>query len=287
MNHFVADSEAITGLQGTVGSVSADLDNFKSAFSGPSDLAATLGPIAFPFHNAHGDAQSSRDAALGATQVATGRIAELLGQASQAYARGDTDAGDQLKAQADAVGDGHGAGGGASAAGAGAGGAGQMLGQLSQVAGQMGQSVTQPLQGLTQSMSQLPQQVMQGVQGIVETGSQAAGGVDAAGPEHALNAAAHHGPGDSAGAGDDKTPDDKTHDKDSDGKDSKDDHEDPDGKEHDAEDQKRDRPSEPDTRPGSQAEQLGTRATAGVTPQEGYGLGAVPTQIHHINPKRQ
>jgi hypothetical protein len=142
-----------------------------------------------------------------------------------------------------------------------------MMGQFSQMAGQMMQSVTQPLQGLTQAMTQVPQQVMQGVQGIVEAATQAAGGggdaaataadVGGAGAEDAIkaNAADHHSPGD--------------------GKDDK----------HDG---------EPDRRaeagagaPGHNSEQLGDRASAGVRPEGGYGVGAVPTQVHNISPRRQ
>ncbi|WP_135457305.1 type VII secretion target [Mycobacterium sp. DL99] len=287
MNQFVADTAAITGLQGTVGSVSEDMNNFKNAFSGPSDLASSHGQIGFPFQNSHGGAQSSRAGALAATQFAASRMAELLGQASQAYARGDMESASRLKAQADQLeGAGSaasGAGGGADPAGAGAGGAGQVLGQFGQMASQMAQSITQPLQGLTQAMTQAPQQVMQGVQGIVEAATQAAGGggdaaataadTGGAGAENAIKAADHQGPGDGAGGGPADQPDAKH-----DGRD-------------DAEPRKHDGDRAPVGEAGAAAdrsyEQLGNRASAGAAAEDGYGVGTVPTQIHNINPRRQ
>ncbi|MGV0675430.1 type VII secretion target [Mycolicibacterium fortuitum] len=296
MNQFVADTGAISKLGSIVGNVSEDMNNFKNTFSGPSDLASSLGPIAFPALNAHGGAMSSRDSALGATQVAAGRMSELLGQASKAYERGDLAAAERLQAQADALGgsrsSGSGSGGGSAPAagggGGGADGAGQMMGQFSQMAGQMMQSVTQPLQGLTQAMTQVPQQVMQGVQGIVEAATQAAGGggdavataadVGGTGAEDAIkaNAAGHHSPGDVQGNGSDGGPADPH-----DGKDDK----------KDAEHRKHD--GEPDTQAevGASAlgynEQLGNRASAGVQSEDGYGVGPVPTQVHNISPRRQ
>ncbi|WP_454791434.1 type VII secretion target [Mycolicibacterium lutetiense] len=271
MNQFVANTGTINNLGGIVGSVSEDMTNFKNAFSGPSDLASSHGPIGSFVQGASSGAMSSRDSALGATQVAAGRMADLLGQASKAYERGDLAAAERLKAQADALGGASSAstGGGATGAGAGSGGAdgaGQMMGQFSQMAGQMMQSVTQPLQGLTQAMTQVPQQVMQGVQGIVEAATQAAGGggdaaataadVGGAGAEDAIkaNAADHHSPGD--------------------GKDDK----------HDGEP---DRRAEAGAGAPGHSEQLGDRASAGVRPEGGYGVGAVPTQVHNISPRRQ
>lgn len=288
MNQFVANTAAIANLQGVVGNVSDDMNNFKNAFSGPSDLASTQGPIGFPVQGPAAGAMSSRDSALGATQMAAGRMSDLLGQASKAYERGDLAAAERLKAQADALGGSgsSGSGGGsAPASGGGADAGGQMMGQFSQMAGQMMQSVTQPLQGLTQAMTQVPQQVMQGVQGIVEAATQAAGGggdaaataadVGGAGAEDAIKAnAAGHTPGDGQGAGSDGGPTDPR-----DGKDDK----------NDAADRKHD--GEPDRRAEAGAsalgynEQLGNRASAGV--EDGYGVSTVPTQVHNINPRRQ
>ncbi|MUL84975.1 MULTISPECIES: type VII secretion target [unclassified Mycolicibacterium] len=220
MNQFVANTGAMNGWQGIVDGVSGDVSNFKNSFSGPSDLASSHGAIGFPVQNAFDGAQSSRDGALGATQAAASRMADLLRQASQAYDRGDLAAAGRLKAQADQI---EGAsspasaGGGANAAGAAGGGAGQMMGQFSQMAGQMAQSITQPLQGITQAMTQVPQQVMQGVQSMVEAATQAAGGggdasamaanagADAggAGAEHAVkaDAAGLHSPNDGSDRG--------------------------------------------------------------------------------------
>ncbi|WP_166905854.1 type VII secretion target [Mycobacterium sp. DL440] len=294
MNQLVANTGAITGLQGVVGGVSEDMNNFKNAFSGPSDLASSHGPIGSFVQGAVGGANSSRDGALGATQQAAGRMADLLGQASKAYDRGDLNAAERLKAQADALsGSGSAAstGGGASGAGAGGGadGAGQMMGQFSQMAGQMMQSVTQPLQGLSQAMTQVPQQVMQGVQGIVEAATQAAGGggdaaataadVGGMGADEAIkaNATGHQGPGDGPGEGSDGGPSEPH-----DGKDDKKD---------DAEHRKHDGESDRRAEAGASAlghnEQLGDRASVGVRPEDGYGAGAVPTQVHNISPRRQ
>ncbi|MFV8050225.1 type VII secretion target [Mycobacterium sp. 48b] len=278
MNQLVANTGAITGLQGIVDGVSGDINSFKNSFSGPSDLASSHGAIGFPMQNAFDGASSAREGALGATQVAAGRMAELLGKASQAYARGDMDAAERLKAQADALGGGSGApaaaaggGSGAEAASSGAGGAGQMMGQFSQMAGQMAQSVTQPLQGLTQAMTQVPQQVMQGVQGIVESATQAAGsGGEAAslaadaggsGAEQAVKAADHQGPGDDRGDG----PADQH-----DGRDDK-----KDDAEHRGRDGEPGGPAEAGAAADRSYEQLGSRSA-----------GPVPTQIHNINPRR-
>ncbi|MFV8266837.1 type VII secretion target [Mycolicibacterium peregrinum] len=292
MNQFVADTAAISNLGGIVGNVSEDMNNFKNTFSGPSDLASSLGAIASPALNAHGGAMSSRDGALGATQVAAGRMSDLLGQASKAYERGDQVAAERLKAQADALGGSSAAATGGGAGGGGADGAGQMMGQFSQMAGQMMQSVTQPLQGLTQAVTQVPQQVMQGVQGIVEAATQAAGGggdavataadVGGTGAEDAIkaNAAGHQGPGDGQGDGSDGGPADP-HDGKHDGKDDK----------NEAEHRKHD--GEPGRRAEAGAsalgynEQLGDRASAGVRPEDGYGVSTMPAQAHNISQRRQ
>lgn len=262
MNQLIANTGAITGLQGIVDGVSGDMSSFKNSFTGPSDLTSSHGAIGFPMQNAFNGAQSSRDGALGATQVAAGRMAELLGKASQAYASGDTDAAERLKAQADALDGGSSpasasasAGAGAEAASSGAGGAGQMLSQLGQMGGQMAQSITQPLQGLTQAMTQVPQQVMQGVQGIVESATQAAGG---GGDAAAL--AADTGGGDGGPA----DPDDAKHD------------------DRDA-DNRRERPGEAGADADRRDEQLGDRAEAGIAPEHRPGAGPAPTRIGSIN----
>ncbi|MFV8162963.1 type VII secretion target [Mycobacterium sp. 134] len=289
MNQLVANTGAITGLQGIVDGVSGDINSFKSSFAGPTDLASSHGAIGFPMQNAFDGASSSREGALGATQVAAGKMAELLGKASQAYARGDTDAAERLKAQADALGGGKssasaagGGSGGSEAASSGAGGAGQMMGQFSQMAGQMAQSITQPLQGLSQAMTQVPQQVMQGVQGIVEAATQAAGGGgDAAamaadaggtGAEEAVKAADHQGPGDGTGS------------------DPAGQHDGRDDKKDDAEPRNHDddphTPAEAGAGADRHTEQLGDRASAGVASEDGFGVGPVPTQVHNINPRR-
>ncbi|OMC32964.1 hypothetical protein A5740_12515 [Mycobacterium sp. GA-1841] len=289
MNQFIANTGAMTGWQGIVDGVSGEVNSFKSSFAGPSDLTSSHGPIGFPMQNAFSGAQSSREGALGATQAAASRMAELLGQASKAYERGDLAAASQLKAQADQI---EGAsspasaGGGGSAAAGGAGGAGQMMGQFSQMAGQMAQSITQPLQGLTQAMTQMPQQVMQGVQSIVESATQAAGsggeaaglaadvGADAAGAEQAVKASDTHGSNDAGpNDGGPSDPDGKPDDKDA-----------KDGKHVD----EREHPNETEAGAGggTATELLGNRASTGVTPEDRFGVGPVPAQFHNITGRR-
>ncbi|MDH6197577.1 hypothetical protein M2272_004232 [Mycobacterium frederiksbergense] len=192
MNQFTADTGAMNGWQGIVDGVSGEVTTFKNGAPGASDLSNSHGAIGFPMQNAFDGAQSSREGALGATQAAASRMAELLGQASQAYQRGDMAAASSLKAQADQI---EGAaspasaGGGSGAAGGAGGAATQMMSQFGQMAGQMAQSITQPIQGMAQAMGQLPQQAMQGVQGIVEAATQAAGG----GADAATAAEGHDG----------------------------------------------------------------------------------------------
>ncbi len=113
MNQFIADVGALNGWQGMVDEVSGQVSSFKGSFAGPSDLASSHGAIGFPMQNAFDGASSARAGALGATQVAAGRMAQLLGEASPAYQRGDVAAGDRLRAQAEAI---EGAGSPASAA---------------------------------------------------------------------------------------------------------------------------------------------------------------------------
>lgn len=278
MNQLVAHTDAITGLQNIVGGVSEDINSFKSSFSGPSDLASSHGTIGFPMQNALDGASSARNGALGATQVAASRMSELLGKASQAYARGDLDAAERLKAQADALGGGKsaagGGAGGSEAASSGAGGAGQVMGQFSQMPGQMMQSVTQPLQGLAQAVTQVPQQAMQGVQGIVEAAMQAGGGGGEAalaaggtGAEEAVKAADHQGAGD--------------------GRDDAQDGEKKDDADHRKHEGERAPVAEAGTAAERSYEQLAGRAWAGATAEDGFGVGPVPTQVHNINPRRQ
>lgn len=281
MNQFIADTAAMGNWQGALGNVSDDINSFKNSFSGPSDLASSLGTIGSSFHNAHAGAQESRGTALGATQLAASRMSDLLGQASQAYQRGDLAAAGRLKAQADQI---EGASAPASAGGgdAGAGGAGQMMGQFSQMAGQMMQSVTQPLQGLSQAFGQIPQQAMQGVQGFVEAATQAAGG----GGDAAATAA------DVGGTGAEDTT--KTADLQS-GKDSGDGGpaDSPDAKDDKKDAEHRKHHGEPDhrTEAGASAlgynDRLGSRASAGVRPEDGFGVPTLPAQAHTINPRRQ
>lgn len=165
----------------------------------PDSLQATQGPISFAADTATTNTGQSRASAYQATAGNSQQMGDLLQQAAQAYERGDTEAAERLRAQAERLGasdnpaaargtgpggtspSGTPAGTPAAADGGGAQAAGQMMGQFSQMAGQMMQGVTQPVQGAVQGLTQIPQQVLQGVQGIVEAATQgAAGGAGAA-----------------------------------------------------------------------------------------------------------
>lgn len=184
MTQFKTDTGAMSGWQQRLGDVSTDAGNLLNGPPGVSGVQNSHGTIGHPMQSAFDAAQSARGSAVGATQGASTRIADLLRQAAQAYERGDTAAAGQLKARAEQLdGAGSPAAGGSGAGGAGGGSqaAGQMMSQFGQLAGQLGQSVTQPLQGLAQGLGQIPQQVFQGVQGIVDSATGAAGGAADAG----------------------------------------------------------------------------------------------------------
>ncbi|MBN3455816.1 ESX-1 secretion-associated protein [Mycobacterium sp. DSM 3803] len=147
----------------------------------PPSLQSTQGPISFAADNATSSAGAARSNAFRATAANSQQMGELLNQAAQAYERGDIEAAQRLRAQADQL-------DGTAAKPAGTGGAdgggqaaGQLMGQFGQLAGQAMQGVTQPVQGAMQGLSQLPQQLFQGVQGIVEAATQGGGaGAEAA-----------------------------------------------------------------------------------------------------------
>ncbi|MGV0745463.1 ESX-1 secretion-associated protein [Mycolicibacterium sp. XJ870] len=258
MTEFKAHTGAMNGWQQQITDVSSDVGNLMNGAPGVSGVVNSHGTIGHPMQNAFDSAYSSRGAAMGATQAASAKISELLGQASQAYDRGDVAAADKLKSQAAQMEGAAGSAGGspaASAAGSGAQGAGQMMGQFSQMAGQMMQGITQPIQGMAQSLGQLPQQVFQGVQGIVEAATQgagggaeaAAGGAGAAAEAGGKVNAEAEGNGDAAEA-----------------------------KKDTAEDREKESP----------AGQLGNRAQVGIEPPAQAGANAVPTAFRNINPQR-
>lgn len=148
-----------------------------------SGVETSHGVIATAVNTALSGVLTGRQNTLGVTSTAASTISELLQKAAQAYAAGDQQGAERLKAAADVLegkdAPGRGAGsavGGAPASGGGASGdmAGQMaqvLGQVGQQVGQMAQSITQPLQGLAQGLQQIPQQIMQGVQQAAQSAS--------------------------------------------------------------------------------------------------------------------
>ncbi|WP_102144860.1 ESX-1 secretion-associated protein [Mycobacterium hubeiense] len=149
-----------------------------------SGVETSHGPIASAVSTALNGLLGARDGTIQTTATSGSTLSELLQKAAQAYERGDQRSGDKLKAAADAMQGSPGtstggAPGATSAAGnPAAGGAdsmGQMMGQVGQQVGQLGQSIAAPLAGMAQGLAQMPQTVMQGVQGIVQTATQAAG----------------------------------------------------------------------------------------------------------------
>lgn len=189
MTELRAFTGAVAALGGQLDNVAADVGAVMNGAPALSEVVNSHGTIGFPADFA--GASDARSAAVDATKVVSERMAETLRQAAKAYERGDMEAAEKLKAQADRMA-GRPSSGSSNAAGGGSSGGqdggmqagGQMMGQFSQMAGQMMQGITQPVQGIVQGLTQVPQQVMQGVQGIVQAATQgAAGGGGATGPE--------------------------------------------------------------------------------------------------------
>lgn len=165
LNYSQLHSDVAAGLSGLAG-----VDG--------SGIETTHGVIASAVNTALSGVLAGRQNTLGVTSTAASTISDLLQKAAQAYAAGDQQGAERLKAAADVLEGkdapgrggsvGGGSAGGAPASGAGGGDMvgqmGQVLGQVGQQVGQMAQSITQPLQGLAQGLQQIPQQIMQGVQ---------------------------------------------------------------------------------------------------------------------------
>ncbi|MEV0671233.1 ESX-1 secretion-associated protein [Mycobacterium sp. NPDC050441] len=187
MTELRASTGAVTALGGQLDNVAADVGAVIDGAPALSSLIDSHGTIGFPADFA--GASEARSAAVGATKVVSEKMAETLRQAAKAYERGDVEAAEKLKAQADRLGGGRSSGSSNTAGGPSGGqdggmqAGGQMMGQFSQMAGQMMQGITQPVQGIVQGLTQMPQQVMQGVQGIVQAATQGAAGGGATGPE--------------------------------------------------------------------------------------------------------
>lgn len=279
MNQFIANTGAMGTWQQQLGEVSSDVGSLLNGTPGLSDVLNSHGTIGFPMQTAFDAAHAARGGAMGATQAASSKIADLLRQAAQAYERGDMAAADDLKKRAQqmesaggsSAAGGAAAGGAAAAAGGGGQAAGQMMSQFGQMAGQMAQSITQPLQGMAQTLGQMPQQVFQGVQGIVQSATEGDGGgmdatataagVESAGVENAVKADATEGAGAGGGEGE-RAPVDAA---------------DRDAADKDADE--RDKTTD--------AVQVGARADIGVPAEDEPGVGAVSTQIPTITPRPQ
>ncbi len=192
MTELRASPSAVTALGGQLDNVAADVGAVINGAPALSEVLNSHGTIGFPADFA--GASEARSAAVGATKAVSEKLAETLRQAARAYERGDLDAAEKLKAQADRMAGGRGSGASNSAGGPTSSGAvggqdsgmqagGQMMGQFSQMAGQMMQGIAQPVQGIVQGLTQVPQQVMQGVQGIVQAATQGAAGDGAEGTQ--------------------------------------------------------------------------------------------------------
>lgn len=167
LNYSQLHSDVAAGLSGL-----ADVDG--------SGVETSHGQIASAVSTALSQVLAGRQSTLGVTSTAASTISDLLQKAAQAYAAGDQQGAERLRAAADVL-EGKeptGRSGGAPTSGGGSTGGdtvGQVLGQVGQQVGQLAQSIAQPLQGLAQGLQQIPQQIMQGVQ---QAGQGLGGGVD-------------------------------------------------------------------------------------------------------------
>jgi uncharacterized phage infection (PIP) family protein YhgE len=181
-NFSQAHDEVVTTLSQIMGSAAPEALGVENSH----------GPIASAVSGALGQVLGSRGGTLQATSTSGETISALLQKAAQLYEQGDQKGADTLKKAAEELqaneaggpGGPAGAGGATSpgaggVTGAGGGGAeqmGQIAGQIGQQVGQIAQGLAQSVQGLAQGLTQLPQQVMQGVQGMVQSATQAGAG---------------------------------------------------------------------------------------------------------------
>jgi uncharacterized phage infection (PIP) family protein YhgE len=138
------------------------------------------GVVSSAVSTALSSALEGRGEVFGAVAETADKFSERLQRASKAYADGDRQAGERIKAAAGGM-DGSGSGGQVGGPTGGAPGAqtgqqvmgqmSQMLGQVGQQVGQLAQSVTQPLQGLAQGLQQIPQQIAQAAQQASQSAS--------------------------------------------------------------------------------------------------------------------
>jgi hypothetical protein len=160
-------ADVVTGMSGLVGDGAPD----------SAGVHTSHGTVSSEVTTALSSALSGRGEVFGAVSDTAGKFSERLQQAAKAYAEGDQQGAERIKAAQEgtdtAGSDGGGRRGGGPAGGGSSPGTpggemmgqmGQMLGQVGQQVGQMAQSISAPLQGLTQGLQQIPQQVMQAVQ---------------------------------------------------------------------------------------------------------------------------
>ncbi|WP_285030104.1 type VII secretion target [Mycolicibacterium sp. lyk4-40-TYG-92] len=163
LNYAQQHADVSSGMSGLLGAGAPDGKGVDTSHGVVSSAVST----------ALSSALEGRGEVFGAVTETADKFSERLQRASRAYADGDRQAGERIKAAAGGM-DGNGSGSqtggptdGAPSAQAGQqmiGQMGQMLGQVGQQVGQLAQSVTQPLQGLAQGLQQIPQQIAQAAQ---------------------------------------------------------------------------------------------------------------------------
>jgi len=174
LNYAQQHADVSSGMSGLLGAGAPDGKGVDTSHGVVSSAVST----------ALSTALEGRGEVFGAVSETADKFSERLQKAAKAYADGDRQAGERIKAATGGMED-NGSGsqtggpsGGAPGAQAGQqmmGQMGQMLGQVGQQVGQLAQSITQPLQGLTQGLQQIPQQIAQAAQQASQAGS--AGGV--------------------------------------------------------------------------------------------------------------
>lgn len=170
LNYAQQHADVSSGMSGLLGAGAPDGKGVDTSHGVVSSAVST----------ALSSALEGRGEVFGAVAETADKFSERLQRASKAYADGDRQAGERIKAAAGGM-EGNGSGsqvgapvGEAPGSGAGQqmlGQMGQMLGQVGQQVGQLAQSITQPLQGLAQGLQQIPQQIAQAAQQASQAGS--------------------------------------------------------------------------------------------------------------------
>jgi len=175
LNYAQQHADVSSGMSGLFGAGAPDGKGIDTSHGVVSSAVST----------ALSSALEGRGEVFGAVAETADKFSERLQRASKAYADGDRQAGERIKAAAGGM-DGSGSGGQAGGPTRGApntqagqqmmGQMGQMLGQVGQQVGQLAQSVTQPLQGLAQGLQQIPQQIAQAAQQASQSASAGSAG---------------------------------------------------------------------------------------------------------------